>query len=485
MPVDSTRPEYQEALYNWKLCEDLSKGERAIKEAGREYLPELGGQSSTQYQAYKKRGVFFNAFGRTKTGFNGGVFRKVPAWEVPEKIEAYIENITDSGLTIIDLASQVIDLILEKGRCGLLVDKSLKDNSNPFITVCTPESIINWNSSFKEGREILNLIVLQEIIYEPNSKDKYEFIKVNQIRVFELVDGKCYSEVWKKYDGDDEHKMYGEPIPLLIHGKPIDYIPFVFIGAERNTSEITNPPLLDLANVNIDHWRLTVDYRHGLHYAALPTPVLAGFPIDDEYTIGPEKFLVSDDKDAKWGFLEFSGQGLEAVATAIESDERMMAVLGARIIEKTRDAIETAETARLRQAGEESTLVKIVNGSSRGITTALQLIARWESLPEDGIYFKLNTDFVGVHISPQQITALMQAYQGGGISHDTFIYNMVEGEITPPDVTLEEEKELIEVMDMGEFTNKNQGVQVVKKNTTTKNIGAPVDKSSGIYSNSQ
>ncbi len=73
----------------------------------------------------------------------------------------------------------------------------------------------------------------------------------------------------------------------------------------------------------------------------------------------------------------------------------------------------------------------------------------------------MNTDFVSTEISPQQITALMQAYQGGGISHDTFIYNMVQGEVTPPDVTVEQEKELIEVMGMGKFTSKSTGIASV------------------------
>ncbi len=484
MPIDSTRSQYDSALYLWELCEDLSEGEDAIKEAGQKYLPQLSGQNSTQYNSYKKRGVFFNAFGRTIQGLAGGVFRKVPAWKVPPKIEAYIENITDSGLTIVDLASEVVDLVLKKGRCGLLVDKGIEKDSNPFITICTPESIINWNSTFKNGREILDLVVLKEIIYEADIKDEYKFNEAIQIRVFKLIENQCVSEVWVKSKDAKTFTMQTDgPVPLLIYEKPIDYIPFVFIGSERNTSKINKPPLLDLANVNIGHWRLSVDLRHGLHYAALPTPWLAGFPVNEQYTIGPEKWLITDNDNAKAGFLEFTGKGLEAVETGLDRDERMMAVLGARIIEKTRDKIETAESSRLRQAGETSTLIKIVWGISRGITSALQLVGKWESLADNiinDIYFKLNTDFVNSQISPQQITALMQAYQGGGISQDTFVYQMVQGEITPPDITLEEEKELIEAMDMGEFTTKSQGVAKMN-NPQRKNTGTVSDKTKSNY----
>jgi hypothetical protein len=43
------------------------------------------------------------------------------------------------------------------------------------------------------------------------------------------------------------------------------------------------------------------------------------------------------------------------------------------------------------------------------------------------------------------MSSLMGAWQSGGISHDTFLFNMKKGEILPPDITIEDEKGLIEI----------------------------------------
>ncbi len=49
------------------------------------------------------------------------------------------------------------------------------------------------------------------------------------------------------------------------------------IGAENNSIAASKPPLLDLLNLNIAHWKLSVSYHYGLWLNGLPTPVFSGF----------------------------------------------------------------------------------------------------------------------------------------------------------------------------------------------------------------
>jgi len=53
---------YNNNISDWNMISTLIMGERAIKEAGTEYLPMLGGQDRQQYLDYKNRGSFYNAF---------------------------------------------------------------------------------------------------------------------------------------------------------------------------------------------------------------------------------------------------------------------------------------------------------------------------------------------------------------------------------------------------------------------------------------
>jgi hypothetical protein len=457
VPVDSVHSEYQKALPDWILCQDLCAGERTVKEKGETYLPRLSGQEDTHYRDYKNRGEFFNGFGKTVKGWGGSVFRKDPSITVPTKLEDILPTISNTGSDIYSVAVEVINLVLKYGRCGVLTDMGIEKDSVPYISVHGPTTIINWRSNYIGGKEILSMVVLRENVEEEDPKDLYSIIQKSQIRIFRLDEQHgCIFELWERGPEDNEYILIDEPIQLKKFGSPIDYIPFEFIGSESNDSSVDKPPLIDLAYINLSHWKKSVDLAHGLHYAALPTPWLAGFPEKGEYTIGPHQFIVSSEVQASAGFLEFTGKGLEAIEKALDRNGRMMAVLGAQGIEGTRDKIETAETSRLRQSGETSSLVSIVKGSSKGITKSLQHVAIWMDIPEEDIVFSLNTDFVAIQMSPQQITALMQAYQGGGISQQSFVYQMKTGEITPPGIEVEDEMELIESKEMTEFEENRE-----------------------------
>jgi len=63
-----------------------------------------------------------------------------------------------------------------------------------------------------------------------------------------------------------ENEQIGEDLFPLMNGKPLDFIPFIFIGIDDTTPSVDEPPLIDIADVNIAHYRLDADHKHGLHY---------------------------------------------------------------------------------------------------------------------------------------------------------------------------------------------------------------------------
>jgi hypothetical protein len=208
------------------------------------------------------------------------------------------------------------------------------------------------------------------------------------------------------------------------------------------------PPLLDLVDVNISHYRTTIDLEHGAHFTALPTAVLAGFGTGKTYRIGSGVAWVSDKPEAKAFFLEYKGAGLSALRDLISDKEKQMAVLGARLLEEQKKQTEAAETHRLRQSGEQASLASVANTVSEAIERCLRWAVYWDGASDtirDGVTFTLNTDFVAQKLDPQTMTALMAARQAGEISQDTFLYNLKQGEILPPDHSIEDEKELLEV----------------------------------------
>lgn len=447
MPVDNKHEQYENRYKDWTLLRDVVAGERVIKDGSTEYLPMLSGQNAKEYSAYKTRGSFFGATCRTVQGLTGAIMRRAPTIALPAALESMRDNITLEGVTLVELARSCCENVIHYGRYGLLIDMSdtATFEDMPYIAEYGAADILNWHIKVIAGKKTLTMVALAEIVNTVNPADRFEIESTQQMRVLELDEyGYLVVSIYQKESEKGEWLRAGNDICPVVKGKRLDYIPFVFMGAMGNTFAVQKPPLLDLANLNIKHWQVSVDYYHGLHWCALPTPWAAGFPVDAKLYIGCSKAWVAQDPNAKAGFLEFTGQGLGAVEKALNKLEYRMAVMGARFLEEgTRRVAEAADTLRMRARGETATLSNIAGSVEKALERALGLMALWISISPEDIDIELNKDFVSTRLSAQDIAALLQAYLNGAVSLDSFIYNLHQGEVLPEDRTVEDEKLLI------------------------------------------
>jgi hypothetical protein len=195
---------------------------------------------------------------------------------------------------------------------------------------------------------------------------------------------------------------------------------------------------------------LDADYEHGVHFTALPTAWVSGFDKSASLRIGASTAWVTDTTGANAGFLEFTGQGLSTFERAMDRDERLMAVLGSRLLEDQKKVGETATAIELRQSGENSILGNIAYNVSSSLTQVLRWACWWnstESLPDDitteQVLIELNTDFSTKGLASQDIQAIVAAWQAGAISRDTMTELFRRGEVLPEGRTTEEEEKLI------------------------------------------
>src|SRR6267154_2063444 len=98
--------------------------------------------------------------------------------------------------------------------------------------------------------------------------------------------------------------------------------------------------------------------------------------------IGSSTAWVSETPGATAGYLEFTGQGLTSFERAMDRDERLMAVLGSRLLQDQKKVGETAEAIRLRQSGEDSALSAIATSVSESLTQVLRWIYWWNTSQE-------------------------------------------------------------------------------------------------------
>ena len=203
-------------------------------------------------------------------------------------------------------------------------------------------------------------------------------------------------------------------------------------------------------SANLHHYRLNTDYKHGMHFTALPTAFVTGFDKSAQLRIGSTTAWVTDTLGATASYLEFKGDGLSTFERALDRVERLLAVLGSRLLESQKRVSESAEALSIRQAGESS----IIAGISASVTTSLNEVLRWvywwhsaEAMPEEvtaeHVSYELNSDFEASLMGATEIQALVSAWQSGAISRDTLLHNFRTGEILPPARTNDEEIELI------------------------------------------
>lgn len=444
MPINSKHPDYTENFGKWRRCRDAAEGSDKIKEQKSLYLPMLEGMTSSDYDAYLKRALWYGATARTVQGLRGAVFRKPPVYEIPGRAMPLMDTITDDNLDLESLAQEVIGEQLTTGRQGLLVDLPAEErNGQPYVVRYQAEQIISWRSVRSLGREQLIRVVLEERALVEDETDPWMLKEQVTYRVLRLTNEGYVQELY-----DENGLLLSVYEPRRV-GSRLDFIPFRFVNSNNMSVEPEKPPLLDLVEVNLSHYRTSADLEHGAHFTALPTPWLAGFPMDKKFAIGSGVAFVTDNESAKAGMLEFTGQGLNALRDLRQDKEHLMAVLGARMLEEQKREAEAAETARLNRSGESGALSSMVRTASAAIKDVIGWSIWWAgmaSAPSDipGLSFELNTDFLDIKISSDQMNALLGALQAGRISVDTWLYNLHKGEILPPNRTIAEEMSLIE-----------------------------------------
>jgi hypothetical protein len=471
MPVESLKPEYAAAAAKWTRCRDCRAGQDAVKAKTTEYLPVLEGQTNANdpaYQRYLTRALFYNGVGRTVEALSGAVFRKDVDVTLPAKLVPLTDDLTLTGQSLRAFAMHGIQELLTVGRGGVLVDYNAEAD-RPYARWYAAESIKNWWAPTEQGKRVVRMVVLQET-FEDRSVDEFAPECTPQYRVLTLegqgLDARLRVRVYRqlKQDGantrDTTFTVVEDLYPMR-RGQAVPFVPFVFLP----DVDITEPPLLDLVDVNLSLYRTSADLEHGRHYTALPTVWLVGAPLDTKLPIGSgEAWILNDTAHSKAEMLEFKGQGLGALQEAEESKKKMMAVLGARLLEEQATTQETAYAVAARTSGEMSVLKRLTNRCSEGLTQAVTWVAWWAGFVDapvvdaKTIAVIVNTAFLPGHLEPQHLTALTTALEKNAISHEVFWHALLRADAVPEGWTRDEEQAAIEKM----ITEKSE--RMIKEN---------------------
>jgi len=432
MPVNNEHKQYKSRKRQWGVCRDFFEGEERVKNQAKEYIPRPTGMAKdTDYAAYVARAFFFNGAELTKEGLSGVIIRKAPTITLPARIEAIKDDIDYEGNGLRSFSKQCLDDQFQVGRFGVLVDVS-KDGRH-FLRKYPAEDIINWKND-------MSLLVLREI--EEVEEDRFTIKEVTRYRELRInEDGVVEVTIHETTMG-----LAKEAAVLTRAGRPLTQIPFFFCNVTHSKPEVEKPPMLDLVKKNVELLRVGADYANSLYFTGNPFLYVIGADQSevDKIVLGSSKAVGIASTDARIGFCESHGHGVNPNKQRYEDIRLEMALMGTRLLEPSRAGVETAQAVLLKRTGEVSVLTKMIVAHNATMVAALHFLNWWMGgTLEEELEFTLNMDFVDIVLDANTIVALNKLVSSGLMSFDTLFYNLARGELIPEGRTAEEEKQAI------------------------------------------
>ena len=449
MPVESHHPEYIKRLPEYNLIFDCMEGQDAVKKRGQLYLPkpnpeDKSAQNTARYAAYKKRAIFHNVTARTVNNMVGQCFSVDPVATMPEQMLPWLDDLDGSGVSAIQQAKRALGYVVAMSRAFLWVDyptqaapTSLAEAEDggirPRVILCDPRKILNWRVIREGVKSKLSMVVIEEP-YITND-DGFLAVIREQYRVLRLVKDPNNPETPSKpVDAPAENLIYCievyrpfeggmKPVETYIpkdgQGNTLDEIPGTFIGAESNGCVIVEKPLmLDIAHLNIAHYRNSADYEEAVYMLGQPTPYITG--LSDSWVQTHLKggiFLGSREciplpVGGSAGILQANINTLPKEAMGQKED--LMQALGAKLVQRVEIAKTATETG-INEASETSILASCCKNVSAAYGTAFRWAALFGNVevvePEKEILFELNTEFAVARMTPQEAQQTLALYQ--------------------------------------------------------------------------
>lgn len=426
-------PDYDRFKRMWIRCRDCVNGTDAIKDKKTTYLPSLTGQSSGEYNAYLKRALFVSVADRTLGGLVGIMSEREPEIEAPDEMRHYFEDTDNQGTSFNELFRFIIRESFLMGRVGLLIDFPI-DGGKAYTIPYSAENIINWNTN-PELRN-LELLVLQETKFWPSPGSTHLIRRYNEFRLLKIDrNGNYVGEVWRRSTagGGGGALSRRHVITPSIRGNPIDIIPFTFITPDGIRTDLVKPPMVDIVDINLSHYRTSADLEHGRHFTALPVPVVTGVDSEDPLKVGSETAWILPPHQAKAFYLEFTGQGLQSLEKALKEKSDQMAIFSIRLMDTSSRGSESPDNVRIRHSSDAANMSRLAWTIENALNRHYNMIKILEDIPGPPVKITLNKYFLDPRMPATELRELVKAFIEGAINEETLRFNLTRGDIMQTD----------------------------------------------------
>jgi hypothetical protein len=340
--------------------------------------------------------------------------------DVPTELEYLEEDCDRCGNHLNVFARKVFEDAVPFGLSYILVDMppalpagaTLADEralrQEPYFVHLKAESVIGWRYEMVGG----SLVLKQLRFFEDVDKPVGQFGTKSVKRVKVLEPGK-----WTAY----EQNAKNEWVQTEEGTTTLDVVPVVVYYTGYEGPMCVNPPLDDLAHLNVQHWQSASDQRHILHVARVPLLFGAGLSVgtEGEIVIGPDN-LIKGPMGATLTYVEHNGSAITSGKEDLADLEDKMRLLGLEPL-APKSGNPTATGRVIDSVENASLLQQWAIGLGDAIEKAMALAAKWKGMDvEEAGSVEVNMDLAFSLRDAQDLQTLLQARLNGEITRDTF-----------------------------------------------------------------
>lgn len=420
-PDDPSAPsaQYWAMAVHWAPISDVLGGTSLLRHKAEIYLPRLPQEDDRCWSTRISRSVLTPYFKRIVDAACGLILRK------PIELEGGNETwwaewrngeVDRQGTDLDEFARRVLFNAIAYGHSGVLVDftaspvRTLRDEvllgERPYLIPAEAQNIIGWRQRTSERGGRLQQLRLREWATEDDGR--FGTRTVQQIRVLEP--GKW--EVWRQaQDTGSGWALYDQGTTSL------QEIPFAACYSGREATLISKPPMLELAQLQLQHYSLQGQLLNALAVAAQPILVLKGW--DDQ---SPEINVsvanaIAMPPDGAVEYCEPAYQCFQSIQAELDRMADQMKQLGIATLSQQKTFQESGTAKALDRIDTNSLLAVL----SKDLEQTLQQCVNWvaEYAGQEPPEVLIDRDFDNAAIDAQTMTAVNALFTSGLLDQET------------------------------------------------------------------
>ena len=431
----------------WKLPEYLAGGTLIMQQAGELWLPKMPAEDDAAYQTRLADSMLAPYMVRLEQMLAGMICRKpVRLDDVPDAVSVQLFDVDLQGNDLnVWLHATAIQCI-RYGHVGVLVDFPRGEDTNdvgdrPYWVTYTPRDILGWRTEVRDGTQQLTQLRLMERVTVADPDSEFGEEVVEQVRVLEPGRFRLFR---KQLSRGGDFQLVDEGTTTLSE------IPFAVAYSNRVGLLESQPPLEEVAWLNLQAYRRASDLSNQLRIAAVPRQFMFGVPAEVEsIDVGPQ-FATALPSDARVEFIEPQGTSYQYQFQHLAELERQINQLGLSAVLGQKAAAESGLSKSIERSQGDAALMTVALQLQDMIDNCLRHHAAFLNLPQAGSC-SINRDFVSTKLDPAQVAQIIAGYNSAQplYTQETALRMLADGEVMPEDFDVMAEIEATRALQAG------------------------------------